>query len=135
VFLWVCHARGQFPKVPTGDSLAAVARLRSFAFKRYSCAPRKAGTEDFHFHDLRHPCAIRLGDRGASALEIAQIMGWSAIRIAMRYTHVTGDGIRRAMELLTHTGVGRGKVLQLRFQYTNCPHVYRHKSGGTFSNE
>ena len=53
------------------------------------------------FHDLRHTCATRLGDRGASAFEIAQIMGWSDIRMAMRYTHATGDGIRRAMQLLT----------------------------------
>jgi len=39
--------------------------------------------------------------RGASAFEIAQIMGWSDIRMAMRYTHATGDGLRRAMQLLT----------------------------------
>jgi hypothetical protein len=50
-------------------------------------------------------CATRLGDRGASAFEIPQIMGWSDIRMAMRYTHATGDGIRRAMQLLTQTGV------------------------------
>ena len=68
------------------------------------------------FHDLRHTCATRLGDRGTSAFEIAQIMGWSDIRMAMRYTHATGDGIRRAMQLLTQTGVGKGngKVLQLQ---------------------
>ena len=43
-------------------------------------------------------------------------MGWSDIRMAMRYTHATGDGIRRAMQLLTQTGVGKGngKVLQLQ---------------------
>jgi len=57
---------------------------------------------------------MRLGDRGASAFEIAQIMGWSDIRMAMRYTHATGDGIRRAMQLLTQTGVGNGKVVQLQ---------------------
>jgi len=41
-------------------------------------------------------------------------MGWSDIRMAMRYTHATGDGIRRAMQLLTQTGVGKGKVVQLQ---------------------
>ena len=51
---------------------------------------------------------MRLGDRGASAFEIAQIMGWSDIRMAMRYTDATGDGIRRAMQLLTSTGAGKG---------------------------
>jgi len=80
--------------------------------KAFTSALRKAGIEDFHFHDLRHTCATRLGDRGASAFEIAQIMGWSDIRMAMRYTHATGDGIRRAMQLLT--GAGNGKVVQLQ---------------------
>ena len=82
----------------------------------FTSALRKAGIEDFHFHDLRHTCATRLGDRGASALEIAQIMGWSDIRMAMRYAHATGDGIRRAMQLLTQAGAGKksGKVVQLQ---------------------
>lgn len=82
--------------------------------KAFTSALSKAGIEDFHFHDLRHTCATRLGDRGASAFEIAQIMGWSDIRMAMRYTHATCDGIRRAMHLLTQTGVGNGKVVQLQ---------------------
>jgi len=57
--------------------------------RKVACAAR-AGAQIFHFHDLR---ATRLGDRGASAFEIAQIMGWSDIRIAMRYTYAIGDGI------------------------------------------
>ena len=82
----------------------------------FNGAVKRAGLKDFHFHDLRHTCATRLGDRGASAFEIAQIMGWSDIRMAMRYTYATGDGIRRAMQLLTQTGLGKGngKVLQLQ---------------------
>jgi hypothetical protein len=68
----------------------------------------------FRVRNRRHTCATRLGDRGASAFEIAQIMGWSDIRMAMRYTHATGDGIRRAMQLLTQSGVGNRKVVQLQ---------------------
>ena len=34
--------------------------------------------------------------------------------MALRYTHATGDGIRRAMHLVTQTGVGNGKVVQLQ---------------------
>jgi len=50
-------------------------------------------------------------------------MGWSDIRMAMRYTHATGDGIRRAMQLLTQTGVGKenGKVVQLQ-NWTDTKH-------------
>jgi len=80
----------------------------------FSTALRRAKIEDFHFHDLRHTCATRLGDRGATAFEIAQIMGWSDIRMAMRYTHATGDGLRRAMQLLTEK-TGTAKEARLRF--------------------
>ena len=56
------------------------------------------------------------GSLPTGAFEIAQIMGWSDICMAVRYTHATGDGIRRAMQLLTSTGAGKGngKVLQLQ---------------------
>jgi len=37
-------------------------------------------------------------------------MGWSDIRMAMRYTHATGKGIRRAMQLLTQSKTGRMEV-------------------------
>src|SRR3989442_3302912 len=80
--------------------------------RAFATALCKAHIEDFHFHDLRHTCATRLGDRGASAFEIAQIMGWSDIRIAMRYTHATSDGMRRAMQLLSQKpGMKRPSVL------------------------
>lgn len=84
--------------------------------------------------NLRHTCATRLGDRGASAFEIAQIMGWSNIRMAMRYTHATGDGIRRAMQLLTQTGVGgRGAVRFCIFKTgpTQNPHIKRERAACT----
>ena len=71
-----------------------------------------------------------LGDRGASAFEIAQIMGWSDIRMAMRYTHVTSDGMRRAMQLLTHCKVGD----ELRRQFGSCQ-LDRHKIPTVEGNE
>jgi integrase len=69
---------------------------RSFAF-----ACRKAGIEDFRFHDLRHTFATRAGDAGATAFEIAALLGHSAVTMTAIYTHATGDGIRRAVDGLT----------------------------------
>jgi len=68
--------------------------------RAFTTARRKAGIVDFHFHDLRHTTATRLGDAGVDAIKLAAIMGWSDVRMAMRYTHPGTPGLRDAMENL-----------------------------------
>jgi len=68
--------------------------------RAFTTARRKAGIVDFHFHDLRHTTATRLGDAGVDAIKLAAIMGWSDVRMAMRYTHPRTLGLRDAMENL-----------------------------------
>ena len=48
----------------------------------------------------------------------------------MRYTHATGEGIRRAMQLLTQTGMGKGngKVLQLQNWTDTKAHIKRERA-------
>jgi integrase len=76
-------------------------RLPRTDIKRaFTTACRKAGIVDFHFHDLRHTAATRLGDAGVDAIKLAAIMGWSDVRMAMRYTHPRTLGLREAMENL-----------------------------------
>jgi hypothetical protein len=38
--------------------------------------------------------------RGAVALALAEIFGWSDVRMALRYTHATAESKRRAVENL-----------------------------------
>ncbi|HEY8204000.1 MAG TPA: tyrosine-type recombinase/integrase [Pyrinomonadaceae bacterium] len=68
--------------------------------RAFTTARLKAGIVDFHFHDLRHTTATRLGDAGVDAIKLAAIMGWSDVRVAMRYTHPRALGLRDAMENL-----------------------------------
>src|SRR3989442_12280812 len=94
--------------------------------KAFATALCKAHIEDFHFHDLRPTCATRLGDRGASAFEIAKIMGWSDIRMAMRYTHATGDGFDEPCNC-SHKPWGRRNTRQTRpreLDRRKSPHQY-----------
>src|ERR687891_470717 len=72
--------------------------------KAFVAACIDAGIEDFHFHDLRHTFATRLGEAGCNATTIARLLGHSNIQMSMRYTHASDDSLRSAVE---HAQIGR----------------------------
>lgn len=64
----------------------------------FRAACNAAGIADFHFHDLRHTFATRLGDAGCTATTIAALLGHSNTQMTARYTHATDDAMRAAVE-------------------------------------
>lgn len=52
-------------------------------------ALKKAGIEDFRFHDLRHCAASYLAMSGASLAEIADILGHKTLAMVKRYAHLS----------------------------------------------
>lgn len=59
-----------------------------------------AGIENLHFHDLRHEAASRLAPH-MQPLDLAKIMGWKTLQMAMRYYNPTDREIvakRREVE-------------------------------------
>jgi len=66
--------------------------------KAFVAACIDAGIEDFHFHDLRHTFATRLGDAGCNATTIARLLGHSNIQMSMRYTHASDESLRSVVE-------------------------------------
>jgi integrase len=52
-------------------------------------ALRRAGLEDFRFHDLRHTAASYLAMSGATLKDIADILGHAHLHTTARYTHLT----------------------------------------------
>lgn len=54
-------------------------------------ALRKAGIDNFRFHDLRHTTASYLAAQGASLLEIADVLGHRSLQMVKRYSHLTQD--------------------------------------------
>jgi integrase len=66
----------------------------------FRSACRLAGLDDFRFHDLRHTAATRLADVGTGIREIMAILGHRCIQTSARYTHVTDERLRRAVEAL-----------------------------------
>lgn len=73
---------------------------RSFrsSFER---AVRAAGIKDFTFHDLRHTFASRLVMAGADLPTVKELMGHKKIEMTLRYTHLSSDYKRRAVDLLS----------------------------------
>lgn len=54
-------------------------------------AVKRAGIEDFRWHDLRHCTASYLAMNGASLAEIAEILGHKTLQMVKRYAHLS-DG-------------------------------------------
>lgn len=57
----------------------------------WEAAVRRAGIENFRFHDLRHCCASYLAMNGASMAEIAGVLGHKTLQMTKRYTHLSDN--------------------------------------------
>jgi integrase len=55
----------------------------------WHAARRRAGLDDFRFHDLRHTAASYLAMSGASLLDIAEILGHKTLAMVKRYAHLS----------------------------------------------
>jgi integrase len=54
----------------------------------FKLAVKKAGMENFHFHDLRHEATSRLFEKGLNVMEVAAISGHKSMQMLQRYTHI-----------------------------------------------
>jgi len=68
--------------------------------KGFSSALKRAGIEDFRFHDLRHTCGSHLVMRGVDLRTVQQVLGHKQIRMTMRYSHLSPEHVQEAMERL-----------------------------------
>jgi integrase len=66
--------------------------------KGFAAALADAGIADFHFHDLRHTFATRVGDAGHNSRTIARLLGHASTAMTDRYTHATDSALRSAVE-------------------------------------
>jgi integrase len=61
-------------------------------------AARRAGLEDFHFHDLRHEATTRFFERGLAMMEVASITGHRDPRKLRGYTHLYAESLARKLD-------------------------------------
>ena len=63
-------------------------------------ALKKAGIEDFKFHDLRHTFATKLAQKGIDIYKISKLLGHKDIRMTQRYSHHSPESLRVGVEIL-----------------------------------
>ncbi len=66
----------------------------------FEFAVKRAGLVDFHFHDLRHTFASRLIMAGVDIRTVQELMGHKTISMTLRYSHLSPDHKRKAIEAL-----------------------------------
>jgi len=70
-------------------------------FKRaFKTALRRAGIEDFRFHDLRHTFASHLVMNGVNIRTVQQLLGHKDIKMTMKYSHLSRDFVQEAVSHL-----------------------------------
>ncbi len=63
-------------------------------------AIKKAGIENFRFHDLRHTFASRLAMKGVSLQTIQKLLGHKTFNMTLRYAHLSERHLQDAVENL-----------------------------------
>jgi integrase len=65
-------------------------------------ACRRAGIEDFTFHDLRHTFASHLVMAGRPLKEVCELLGHKDIQMTMRYAHLAPEYLEAGVNSLNH---------------------------------
>lgn len=66
--------------------------------KSWEAAIKRAGIEDFKFHDLRHSAASYLAMNGATLAEIAEVLGHRTLAMVKRYAHLSDAHVAGVVE-------------------------------------
>jgi integrase len=68
---------------------------------RFGAAKKKAGIEDFRFHDLRHTAASLYATGGCDIMSLKNLLGHKSLKMTQRYAHLMPDAHGRTRRIIT----------------------------------
>lgn len=71
--------------------------------KAWQTALKRAGIEDFRWHDLRHTWASWHVQSGTSLQELQELGGWASFDMVLRYAHLASDHLKSAASRIEGT--------------------------------
>ena len=81
--------------------------------RSFKTALKRAGIEDFTFHNLRHTFASHLVMSGVDLMTVKELLGHKDIKMTMRYSHLSPDHKRMAVKRIEAVLRGETKVIEL----------------------
>lgn len=76
---------------------------KSHLGRAFRAACKRAGIENFRFHDLRHTVATKLSQSGTDIYAIANLLGHKDMRMTQRYAHHSVDSLKKDVSVLDKT--------------------------------
>lgn len=96
------HIKGGALLFPSEDDPKVPVEIR----KAWETVLGRADIENFRFHDLRHTAASYLAMEGATAPEIAEILGHKSLQMVKRYSHFNKAHITKLMTRMSQSRLG-----------------------------
>lgn len=86
--------------------------------RNFEAGLKRAGIDDFRFHDLRHTFASHLVMSGAGLKVVQELLGHKTMAMTVRYSHVSQDHLQDAINRLTYIPEGTNQALEGHSRFT-----------------
>jgi integrase len=86
--------------------------------KAWYKALKRAGIEDFRWHDLRHTWASWHVQSGTSLQELMELGGWASFEMVLRYAHISGIHLKEAASRIQGTNLAQTGELVYLLDYS-----------------